>query len=98
MQSFADVKRRFQVGAILECVENTYRPELNGSRRRITKVQTNAIAWVDEPSNGPWRESWTYFPQASGVRIVDPDTFDLALHCAPGRPAAAGGHVRLRFA
>jgi hypothetical protein len=87
MKSFADVKRRFAIGVRLECVENTYRPELDGSRRTINKVQTNAIRWREDGSD---QQCWTPYPAASGVKIVDGDTFDM--------PLRQGQHyVRLRF-
>jgi hypothetical protein len=32
------VRGMFPLGATIECVENTYRPELNGSTRRVTRA------------------------------------------------------------
>jgi hypothetical protein len=31
------VRALFPLGALVECVENTYRPELDGSTRRVTR-------------------------------------------------------------
>jgi len=93
MKSFADIKRRFALGVVLECVENTYRPEINGTLRRIEKVQTNAIACTAAPGVTAARGAlfWTPFPKASGVKIIDADTFQFDLGLA------AGHHVTLRF-
>jgi hypothetical protein len=90
MKSFADVKRRLQIGTVLECVENTYRPELNGTRRIVTKVQGNAIRWRNTDEAPDARPSWTPFPPASNTAIVDADTFQLSLK-------RDGHYVRLRF-
>lgn len=78
MKTFADVKRRLKVGTILECVANTKRPELNGSRRLLTKVQANALrwTWIGQEAKGPL---WTYFPPARMVEVIDADTFRMAL-------------------
>jgi hypothetical protein len=83
MRTFADVKRRMVKGAILECVENTYRPELNGTLRRVELAQTNGVAFQRPQADGsflpeiPRREFfWLYYPaSAKDVEIVDADTF-----------------------
>ena len=38
MRTLDQVRALFEDGAVVECVENTYRPELNGTRRRIDKL------------------------------------------------------------
>ncbi len=43
MRTLEQVRALFPIGAEVECVENTYRPELNGTRRRITRVQKQRL-------------------------------------------------------
>ena len=38
MTTLDQVRALFTEGALIECVENTYRPEISGTRRRITRV------------------------------------------------------------
>jgi hypothetical protein len=38
MRTLEEVRALFPHGAVLECVENTYRPELNGSTRRVSRL------------------------------------------------------------
>lgn len=102
MKTFADVKRRFAKDVVLECVENAARPELNGGLRRIIKVQTNALCFEllgDNPDAVRTRGKgfWLYFPPAKGVRIVDEDTFDVALRSKGGPIQDGEPYVRLRF-
>jgi hypothetical protein len=76
MKSFADIKRRFAPGVVLQCIENTYRPEINGQRRTIQKVQTNALVCTLDGEEGRF---WTALPPAKYVEILDADTFRIAL-------------------
>lgn len=72
---------------------NTIRPELDGQDRTVRKIQTNAIAWTIDGDPRPWPHqplSWTYWPPAKDVEILDDDTFRVAI----GRGA---GTVTLRF-
>jgi endonuclease YncB( thermonuclease family) len=80
MKSFAGARQRLVAGVILECVENTKRTELSGTRRRVEKVQTNAIACYQLPLEPNAQLIWTYFPPAKMVEILDADTFRLTLH------------------
>lgn len=102
MKTFADVKRRLKPGVVLECVENTYQPHLNGQRRRVERVQANAVAFQRAGLDGsfqiepqiPRREwFWLYYPpSAKFVSIVDANTFRVALG------NVGNGHtVMLRF-
>lgn len=43
MRTLDQVRAMFPVGAEVECVKNTLRPELNGSRRRVTEARK---AWL----------------------------------------------------
>jgi hypothetical protein len=92
MASFAAAKRRIQPGTRLLCVENTYRPELDGTDRTVVKVQTNGFYWTMAPTTqvpNSDRRNWTRYPKAADVEIVDADTWRMRL--------ARGGHVELRF-
>jgi len=62
-KSFADFKKRVQVGDRLHC-DNFNFPHLSGPRT-VTKVQTNAIA----VTNADGREIWWWYTKASEVRI-----------------------------
>jgi len=64
--SWTALKKRFVVGMQLRVVRNTYRPEVNGQIRTITKVQTNALMFdVDGKSY------WLNFPSsAKDVEIL----------------------------
>jgi len=75
-EKLAGLKRRMRVGTRLICVENSKRPELNGKRREVVKVQTNGFYWTTE---GDTRRCWTEYPKANLVTWVDDDTFRLAL-------------------
>src|SRR4029077_5149697 len=46
--TLSDLKRRIVVGAKLICVENSRRPELNGRRRTVVKVQTNGFYFTED--------------------------------------------------
>lgn len=78
MKTFADVKRRFAVDGRLECVSNTYRPEMSGTKRTIRKVQTNALAMLLD-GQADERRNWTWLtlPPAKDVSIIDADTFEV---------------------
>lgn len=43
MRTLEEVRQLFPIGAVIECVENTYRPELNGSRRRVSAVRKSSL-------------------------------------------------------
>lgn len=93
MKSLADIKRRIVPGAILECLSNTYRPELSGRRRIAEKVQGNGFFWKHADALNESR-SWTQYPAAKAIRIINDDTFDLMLD----RQGSDGpDYVRLRF-
>ena len=88
MKNLADVKRRLLPGTVLLTVENTYRPELNGTRRTVTRTQAAGFWWQLETGSAEQR---TRFPAARHVTIDDADTFTLSLTGQPGH------HLRLRF-
>jgi hypothetical protein len=87
MTSFAAVKRRIQPGTRLLCVENTYRPELDGQERTVEKVQANGFWWTRD---GDERRNWTQYPAARDVTVLDADTWRFKL-------ARTDGYVELRF-
>lgn len=84
MKSFADIKRRIRTGIVLTCVENTKRPELNGQARRVTHTQGNAFTWRLVGAPETENRSWTFYPPAKMVKILDADTFTMALTDAWG--------------
>lgn len=77
MKTLADIKKRLTVGRQMLCVQNTYRPDLNGTTRTITRVLTNQIVWVN--TTGDTRPSWTRWPSAKNFTFHDADTFSFKL-------------------
>lgn len=55
-------------GARFSCVENTYRPQLNGQNRKIEKAQSNGWFWraVDDVNDAGGRY-WTDMPKAADI-------------------------------
>ncbi len=78
MKTLSDLKRTIQVGTRIRCIENTYRPELNGTMRTVVKVQGNAFVWRQDDQTDT-RGSWTYYPKASDAEFDGTNTFKLAL-------------------
>lgn len=74
--NLASIKRRIRPGVSLLCIRNTLRPELDGTLRRVTRVQGNGFWWTCDRDP---REAWTDYPPASGVVFVDDDTFRFPL-------------------
>ena len=74
MKTLAAIKRRMLPGARLLCVENTYRPALNGSLRTV--VRSGPGAWRFR-LDGDDKVSVGFWPKASEVQIIDADTFSL---------------------
>lgn len=56
-----EIRAAVRPDAILECVENTYRPELNGSLRVVTSVRRASYKWrpLGVPDAAP---SWGELP------------------------------------
>lgn len=75
MKSLAELKRAIKPGVRLRCIENTYRPELNGKSRVVVRVQTNAFTWKHE--TGPSTESWTNYEKASAYTFPGGNTFSF---------------------
>lgn len=76
--SLARFKRSIKVGTRLLCVQNTYRPELNGLERKVVKVQGNGFYWTGDPKNT--RPSFTDYPPAKGCTWTADDTIRLPLN------------------
>jgi hypothetical protein len=76
MKSLAELKRNIHVGTQLRCIENTYRPELNGTLRTVVKTQGNAFVWRME---GDTRNSWTNYEKASAYQFDGSNRFSWAL-------------------
>lgn len=71
MKTLADFKRRVRVGCKLLCVENTYRPVLNGTVRTVTRCQTVGFKWRNA---GADKDSHSAYPRATEFTVVDADT------------------------
>lgn len=93
MRTLADIKRRIAVGVRLECTAQTYRPELIGQLRIVTKVKGNQFAWK-RPTDG--ENSWTRWPKAREVKVIDADTFRMPI-VNPWGVALAEHYVELKF-
>jgi len=90
MKTFADFNRRIALGVRLLTVRNTYRPELDGKEREVTRVQTNGFWWRVRDDS---RESFTRYPKATETEIVDTNTIRFGLGYLKG----ADQYVELRF-
>jgi hypothetical protein len=77
IKSLADLRRTLKPGMRVHCVENTYRPELNGKTRLVRRVQGNAFTWVHEGED--MKESWTRYEKASQFTFDGTDTFTMKL-------------------
>lgn len=92
--SLAEVKRRLTVGTEIAVVQNTSRPETVGHRRRVVKVQGNAVVlkpdeW-DDGALARYGGSWLYWPKASDVHYEEGvETFALSY--------PDGGRLKFRF-
>lgn len=73
MNSFADVKRRLQVGTKLKMVRNDWYPNgvLMNVVREIETRQTNAIKFAGG--------SWLHFPPAKEIVIESENSFTIIL-------------------
>jgi hypothetical protein len=89
MRTLTDIKRRLAPGVVLECIGQTRRPELVGTRRTVVKVQGNGYCFNLDTG----AESWMFWPKAAHVRVLDADTFEVDL-ASGGR---VHGVVTLRF-
>lgn len=71
--TLAEFKRRLAVGATFTCTENTFKPELKGQRRVVTKVQSTSFAWQIVGVTGAFLSDgvratfWTDLPKAKDV-------------------------------
>lgn len=79
IKTLAALKRIIQPGVRLRCIENTYRPDLNGKDRTVTRVQTNGFYW--RPDEWAKRDSWTPYPKAN-LFTFEGDTFKFSLGTA----------------
>lgn len=91
MQSLLEIQRRAVVGARLEVVAQTYRRELVGTVRTITRVgRDGTYAFVSSHTGD--EEHMGFWPNPFEVYFRDPDTFEYVLP-APARYCI----IRLRF-
>jgi hypothetical protein len=85
--TLTEIKRRMLPGVRLLCVNNTYRPELNGTMRTVVQSGPSVWRWRLDGDKQLARSEWG---RASDSTIIDNDTFTLPL----SRP---GHFVTLRF-
>lgn len=77
--TLASIKRRIKFGTKILCVENTYRPELNGTVRTVVKAQGNGFfSTLGDSSPGTSKRFWTEYSKAKYTEIVDADTFKMS--------------------
>lgn len=70
----SEFKRLIKDGRVFECRENTFRPELNGQERMITKAQGNGFFWtVTADTDG--KRYWTEMPKAADILEGTSDGF-----------------------
>lgn len=81
--TLAEMKRRLVVGTRFTCIENTYRPELNGQLRVVTKRGATYIRWRPAEIESA-RDSWTDFPKAAHITASTDDRVTFRLF--PDRP------------
>lgn len=90
-----DVQSRIVNGAVIECVENTYRPELNGTLRKVTKAQKQNYRWVAIAADGTEeaKPSWGHLPKReSDILASTNDTVTFKME-----QAGVGHTLTLRF-
>jgi hypothetical protein len=75
MLTFAEIKRRAQVGTALEITWHSDPRVPVPMARTVRRVQTNAI--VLSPWPGRTGESWLYWPKGSDIRIDGPEAFTV---------------------
>lgn len=90
-----ELQNRIKVGVVLLCVENTYRPELNGTRRIITKTQKASYRCNQLNSDGlpDGKTFWGDLPTRAGdIVSSNGDTVTWRMN------GAATGHLlTMRF-
>lgn len=95
MKTAKDVKARMVPGARLLCVDNTIRPEVNGTVRTIVKMGATVYSYTLEGLGkdpvSVWHGDWP-----PGVKVVDADSFLMPIGplARKGRPE---GTLILRF-
>ena len=65
-------RARIVPGVVLECIENTYRPELNGAKRVVLKVGTTV--WLFRPVDGSEISRSEWPRRLSDVVMIDKNT------------------------
>lgn len=91
MKTIKEAKQRMIVGTRLLCIQNTYRPALNGTYRVVTKM--GATTWKYR-GDGDEKDSYSVWP--SGIKIIDDNTFRLPL-CTPFGHRVENHYVDLQF-
>jgi hypothetical protein len=83
-----DVQARIVNGAILECVENTYQPKLNGTFRKVTKAQKQNYRCVASDKDGNALDAkpfWGSLPsRQSDIVAASADTVTFKMRAGEG--------------
>ena len=88
MTTLDKVRALFEEGATMETVENTYRPVLNGSKRRLTSVGRTVFSYEVLDGAHAGEKGRSEFPKrARDVVSLTDDTVTYKL----GLPASAKG-------
>lgn len=74
MRTAKEAKARLTPGTRLLCIENTYRPELNGRTRVVVKAGATVWQWRHEDD-----AAISYSDLPAGIRVLDPDTFSVPI-------------------
>ena len=77
LKSLAALKRAIIVGSRLRVIDH-WNPELRGTRRVITKIQTNG-AYFEVPGIEKWKNGWMPYPSAKAISFPAPGRFRVDL-------------------
>ena len=92
MATLTAFKRNVKAGTPMICVENTYRPDINGQKRTVLKAGTAVIEWVGDGEGCKSRTPW---PKARDVVSVSDNQITWRLF--PGRDGKEHHTVTLRL-
>ena len=84
MRTLDQVKAVLSEGAVIRTVENTYRPELNGTRRRVTKLGRTYFRYEMLDGEQVGTVGYTNLPLARDVLEVTDEQVTFRLAVRPG--------------
>jgi hypothetical protein len=89
VKTFADLRRTIKPGMKLRVIQHDYRPELTGTVRVVTDVQTNGYFFKTENDD---RRTWSPYTKASCYSFPTPDTYrhDEGALCTCGQRNSPG--------